>query len=403
VEGVTEWWPGDGGAEATDRRLALVLWAGDIGGAELLVANVAAQLAKLGVQATLVIACELEPLAERLRMLSVSYIGLGLQRGREVLLHPRHFAGKTREVGPDGALLIDCGFMGAALRLGGYRAPIVGVEHGAQLTVPDLTLRRRMLYYATRAAGAWADDAEVGVSDFMVSHMERFPHSKQLRRVYNGLNAKVFTGPTAAGIPARPGKESEITIGFVARLIPGKGHDRLIGALENIGDRLSARLLIAGSGPERARLEVLAADLGVSEAVEFVGVISDIQSFWARCDIAVIPSDSFIESFSMVTLEAMACGKALVGTRAGAIPELIEDGTSGTLVQPGNVAELATAIIRYAERPELRAAHGSAARARAVDHFPIEATAVGYASLFDELLGHRNARRRITALRSPLD
>ena len=107
-------------------------------------------------------------------------------------------------------------------------------------------------------------------------------------------------------------------------------------------------------------------------------------AFWQGCDIAAIPSQAQ-ESFSMVTLEAMSCGKAIVASRAGAIPELVLDGQTGTLVAPGDAAALAHALVRYAEQPRLRGAHGLAARARAVERFHIEDCARAYLELFDEL------------------
>jgi len=92
------------------------------------------------------------------------------------------------------------------------------------------------------------------------------------------------------------------------------------------------------------------------------------------------------------TLEAMSCGKPIVASRDGAIPELIVDGTTGTLVPPGDVGALAKALALYAEHPELRYRHGLAARARAVERFHIEDCARAYLNLFAELATKRSAR-----------
>ncbi len=91
----------------------------------------------------------------------------------------------------------------------------------------------------------------------------------------------------------------------------------------------------------------------------------------------------------MTTLEAMACGKPIVATRNGAIPELMTDGVTGTLVAPGDIAALAKALAVYAESPNLRSAHGTAARARAIAQFNIEDCARAYLDLFDELAKDR--------------
>jgi glycosyltransferase involved in cell wall biosynthesis len=94
----------------------------------------------------------------------------------------------------------------------------------------------------------------------------------------------------------------------------------------------------------------------------------------------------------MATLEAMTSGKPIVATRTGAIPELIVDGTTGTLVSPGDVGALAQALTYYAEHPEVRRKHGLAGRARAIERFHIEDCARAYLTLFAELATKRAAR-----------
>jgi glycosyltransferase involved in cell wall biosynthesis len=173
-------------------------------------------------------------------------------------------------------------------------------------------------------------------------------------------------------------------VGFAGRLIPGKGTDHLIRALAQVDERIHTKLLIAGDGPEYERLVALAQSLHVEPKIEFLGVVDDLSEYWQRCDVAAVPSDAFIESFSMVTLEAMACGRPIVATRNGAIPELIVDGVTGTLVPPGNVDALARALLAYAERPEMRHAHGAAARTRAIERFLIDDCARAYLDLFGE-------------------
>ncbi len=84
----------------------------------------------------------------------------------------------------------------------------------------------------------------------------------------------------------------------------------------------------------------------------------------------------------MTTLEAMACGVPVVGTRIGGIPEVLADGETGTIVPPGDPAALASAIRAYATDPGLRRRHAIAAQERARRHFGIEATATQYLALF---------------------
>jgi glycosyltransferase involved in cell wall biosynthesis len=359
----------------------MVLWGGYVGGAETLSIALAERMRMLGADVTAVYLQEPWSLSQLMATAGIPHRSLGLARGRGVVRHPRRYARAVREVGADGALLLDCGIMGGALRAGGYRAPIVAVEHGELLGLEQRSALRRLLWRIGRPSGAWADDAEVTVSDYMLDRMRRHPHARRIRRIYNGVETDTYRPLDDTGeSPA-----ADVVVGFAGRLIPGKGADHLIRAVARAREQTSIRLLIAGDGPERPRLQALARALELGAGVEFLGIVEDAPAFWRSCDIAAVPSDAFIESFSMTTLEAMACGAAIVASRNGAIPELMVDGVTGTLVAPGDVAALAQALVAYAEQPDLRDLHGAAARTRAIERFQMDNCARAYLDLFGEL------------------
>lgn len=364
-------------------KLALVLWHGDIGGAEIMNTTLAQRFRRLGVDASVVFVGHPGALESRLSSVGVPQTSLGFRRGRNVLRHPRSYAAGVSRAGPDGALLLQCGFMGAALRAGGYKGPIVAVEHGPLNKRPGFSRYRRAFRRLDRRSGAWADDAEVAVSDFVLDQMRRGPHAEHLLRIHNGIDPDAYRSSAAKpdAVPPNDG----LVVGFMGRLVEGKGVDHLIRALAKARPLIRARLLIAGGGPERPRLASLANELGVSAEVSFAGVINDVQAFWQRCDIAVVPTAELEETFSMVTLEAMTCGKSIIATRSGAIPELLVDGTTGTLVARGDFGALAKALVAYAENPEMRYAHGDAARTQAIERFHIRDCAQAYLDLFARL------------------
>lgn len=362
-------------------RLAVVLWNGNLGGAETLSVALAERMDRLEADVSVVFVQTPFPLAERLSSSTVQYTSIGFANGRDVLLRPRKYAAGVAEAGPDGALLLECGFMGATLRAGGYRGPIVAVEHGTLLGLERFSKPRRLLWKIDRMSGAWADDVEVAVSDFMLEQLRQRSPASRTARIYNGIDPDTYL--PAGESPAAP--DGEVVVGCASRLIPGKGVDNLIRAVAQAGERAPLKLLIAGDGPERARLLALTRLLGVESKVDFHGVINDMPGFWRQCDVAAVPSDSFIESFSMVTLEGMTSGKPTVASRNGAIPELVLDGVTGTLVAPGDVGAMARALVTYARQPELRREHGAAARARAIERFHIDDCARAYLDLFDEL------------------
>ena len=182
------------------RRFALVLWSAEIGGAETLMLALAQRVQRFDADAEIVIVGRDGPLVDRLRATDTRYRTLGFGRGREVLRRPRRLAQAVADSGPDGALIVECGYLGACLRAGGYHAPIVAMEHGIIL-LPRDSLAGRTIDRISRAAGAWADDAEVAVSDLVLSRMRRQPHARRLRRIYNGIDPEAF-----APAPLFPGR-----------------------------------------------------------------------------------------------------------------------------------------------------------------------------------------------------
>lgn len=364
---------GDGAARL---RLALVLWSGTIGGAETFSVALARALRDTGVDARIVIVTHAEPLGRRFLAAGIPVDELQLQRGRAVLWHPRRFAQIVATGGADGALLVAGGFLALALRLGGYRGRIAAVEHGAVLQLDRMGLPSRLLRRVDRLSGARAVDVHVAVSDFIRGQIDS--GSRPVVTIPNGVDLDEYQTSRS------PRSEHEFVIGCVSRLIPGKGVDDVLLAAEKVVPR-GARLRIAGDGPERARLERLAKELGIRQSVEFLGWLqdaSDVAAFWRGCDVAVAVPNDWVESFCLAAVEAMACGRPVVATRRGALPETVIHGRTGLLVEPRDAQALATALLAYLEDPSLVAAHGAAAREWCERRFDIKRCADAYAGLF---------------------
>ena len=150
---------------------------------------------------------------------------------------------------------------------------------------------------------------------------------------------------------------------MTGRLIPGKGQETLIYAfaeiLRNIKD---AELVLIGDGPSRNKLQSLTHTLGIANAVKFLGfqVNSKVYEELGKADIYVHPSDE--EGLGIAIVEAMAVCLPVVATAVGGIPEIVEDGKTGLLVPPRDVARLTEAMVTLAENPLLRTRMGSAGR-----------------------------------------
>lgn len=147
-------------------------------------------------------------------------------------------------------------------------------------------------------------------------------------------------------------------------------------------------LIVAGEGPMRVKLERLIEDLGLQQQVQLIGQQSRsaVARLLHQCTFFVLPSR--FETFGIAALEAMACGKAVVGTTVDGILEIIDDGENGILVEPDDPPALAAAIRRLLADAALRERLGEAARARVKDQFQRQRMGESYTHAFQEVLAH---------------
>ena len=166
---------------------------------------------------------------------------------------------------------------------------------------------------------------------------------------------------------------------FVGRLVPYKGVDVLLTAMANV----DATLSIVGDGPLRQALEAQAACLG--DRVRFLGSLpdADVVAHMHACDVFVLPSVTHAETFGMVQLEAMSCGKPVVSTNVkSGVPWVNRDGETGLIVEPGDAEGLAAALARLLGDDALAARLGRAGRARVEREFTLAGMAQSTAALY---------------------
>ena len=172
----------------------------------------------------------------------------------------------------------------------------------------------------------------------------------------------------------------------IGRLIPIKGHVVLLRALAQARHEAPELVLeIAGRGPLEPALKAVAKELGVQDAVRFLGFVSPIQR--AIDDAAAVVVPSLGEGFGMVALEAMERARPVVAARIGGLGELVVDGETGVLVPVAEAEPLARALVELGRDPERRRAMGEAGRRRALEHFAerrnIERTELLYRAYLD--------------------
>ena len=160
-------------------------------------------------------------------------------------------------------------------------------------------------------------------------------------------------------------------IGNVAALVPHKGQKHLVAAAARVIREVpNARFVILGEGELREPLERQIKELGLERHVILGGFRPEIIGLIKSFDIFVM--SSLTEGLGTSILDAMACAKPVVGTRAGGIPEAVQDEETGLLVPPHDEAALAAAILRLLKDPALAARLGASGRQRAAEYFSVE-------------------------------
>jgi len=171
-------------------------------------------------------------------------------------------------------------------------------------------------------------------------------------------------------------------------LRPQKGLDVLVQAAAEAARELPAlRVAIAGEGPERGRLEALAAELGVEDRVALLGQRSDVPDLLEAFDVAV--SSSWFEGSPLAMMEYMDAGLPVVATRVGGVPDLIEDGVHGVLVEPGDPSALAAGIVELVRDRGRAEEMGARARERRRTEFDLDGTVRRLERLYEDLAAAR--------------
>ncbi len=249
--------------------------------------------------------------------------------------------------------------------------------------------------YLSKGAGAALPDRSVII-----------PDGAPMPDAAGGAGAAGAAGPHAAGAGSEDSSASDSpgdrrraarerhglqaegpVIGSVGRLSPAKGFDTLIEMMPLIlSERADAQCVLAGDGPERARLERKARDLDVADRVVLTGAIDDPYRLYPALDVCVVPSRT--EGGGLCVLEAMAHGVPVVAAQAGGLPDHLETGEGGLMTAPNAPRDMAAVVLYFLNSALYSADVGGAGRRKIASGGPGSAPHMAgeYARLYDELL-----------------
>jgi L-malate glycosyltransferase len=204
--------------------------------------------------------------------------------------------------------------------------------------------------------------------------------------VHNGLDTQRFTDVEHSSKSEDVNRSTGITIAVIANLRPEKGHSMFLQAAKLLIEKgRMAHFIIAGDGSMKNEIKSQIAGMSLGKQVEMVGAIGDIPAFLKSIDIAVLPSLRN-EGFPNSIMEAMASSLPVVASDSGGTRELVIDGETGFIVEPGVPEGLADRLGKLCDDRELRIKMGEAGRFRVMSHFTADKMAEKFGALYRRLV-----------------
>lgn len=277
------------------------------------------------------------------------------------------------------------------------QAPVVTTVH-SDYRLDYLGRPVAMLSYgATNMVALRRVNFYIGVSDPMTDILidRGFP-ADRIYTIYNGIDFKTPLHPVSKEEFLRSvgmeWEEGDVIAGIAVRLSPVKDVPTLLRAMKIASEQNSRlKLLIAGDGEDRQKLETMVRNLGLEKKVCFAGWLSDVNSFYHAIDINLLTSIS--ETFPYSLTEGTRMHKATIASHVGGVPVLIDDGINGLIFEPGDEKQLAKHLVTLAGDPVLRETFGERIYEKASREFSIDRMVEHQLEIYGSIL-KRDARQK---------
>ena len=267
----------------------------------------------------------------------------------------------------------------------GRKLPFVTTLHGTDITLVGLDRS----YLPITRFGIEESDGVTSISQYLKDKtLEEFHIKNPIQVIPNFVNCDVYkpfadkeTRDQARERYAYPGEKILI---HLSNFRPVKRVTDVIKVFAKVVERVPARLLLVGDGPDRSSAEWLALNLGIQDRISFLGKQESVNELLPVADLMLMPSE--LESFGLAALEAMACKVPTIATNVGGVPELIEDGVTGRLFPVGATESMANAAIELLTHPEKLEVMANAGRASAQAKYCASKIIPLYEKYYEEVL-----------------
>jgi len=167
--------------------------------------------------------------------------------------------------------------------------------------------------------------------------------SKEIKKVYNFVDKREYYPRDMSDYKRELAPNGEKILLHVSNFRPVKRTLDVVKVFAQVHKKVDAKLLLIGEGPDTSLVRQMVSELGLTHAVRFMGKQDDVACVYSLADALLLTSEK--ESFGLVALEAMACGKPVVATQTGGIPEVVEDGITGFLKPIGDISGMAEKVL----------------------------------------------------------
>lgn len=263
----------------------------------------------------------------------------------------------------------------------GVRLKVVTTLHGTDVTIVGLDRS----YLPITRWGIEQSDAVTAVSRYLRDVTVReFGIVRPIEVLPNFVDTALYRPDGASPFARALSRNGEALLVHVSNFRPVKRIADVLAIFDRVRQKIPARLLLVGDGPDRSLAERLAREGGYEDQTTFLGNVAAIETILPATRLLLLPSDA--ESFGLAALEAMACGVPVIGTAKGGLPEVVEDGRHGFLRPVGDVEGMARGALALLEDPALWNRFSADCRRRAQEEFPTDALVARYRALYEATL-----------------
>lgn len=264
----------------------------------------------------------------------------------------------------------------------GLRLKVLTTLHGTDITI----VGQDRSYLPITRYGIEQSDGVTAVSHHLAEVTAReLSVRRHVEVIPNFVNTELYRPDGASAYAQALCPDGEQILVHISNFRPVKRIADVLAIFDRVRREIPARLLLIGDGPDRSLAERLARAGGFEDQTAFLGNVAAVETILPVARLLLLPSDS--ESFGLAALEAMACGVPVIGTAAGGLPEVVENGVCGFLHPVGDVDAMSRSALSLLQDRIRWETFSQQARRRAVEEFPRNAIVDRYRQLYEKTLG----------------